>query len=115
MQCGRLEFDPWVWKILWTRGRLPTPVFWPAEFHGQRRLAGYNPWGHKESDKTERLSTQIDGYIAKLIGKWIGAFNDLKFRESNIWKLYSITGNIFSYYSRSINYSYDKTFSYIVD
>ena len=25
--------------------------------HGQRSLAGYSPWGHKESDKTERLST----------------------------------------------------------
>jgi len=27
------------------------------EFHGQRRLVGYSPWGHKESDMTERLST----------------------------------------------------------
>ena len=25
--------------------------------HGQRRLVGCNPWGHKESDMTERLST----------------------------------------------------------
>ena len=25
--------------------------------HGQRRLAGYSPWGRKESDKTEQLST----------------------------------------------------------
>ena len=24
---------------------------------GQRSLAGYSPWGHKESDTTERLST----------------------------------------------------------
>ena len=24
--------------------------------HGQRTLAGYSPWGHKESDPTERLS-----------------------------------------------------------
>ena len=30
-----------------------TPVFWPGEFHGQRSLAGYSPWGHKESDTTE--------------------------------------------------------------
>ena len=28
----------------------PTPVFVPGEFHGQRSLAGYSPWGHKESD-----------------------------------------------------------------
>ena len=25
--------------------------------HGQRSLAGCNPWGHKESHTTERLST----------------------------------------------------------
>ena len=25
--------------------------------HGQRSLAGYSPWGHKELDTTERLST----------------------------------------------------------
>ena len=25
--------------------------------HGQRSLAGYGPWDHKESDMTERLST----------------------------------------------------------
>ena len=31
-------------------------VFWPEEFHGQRSLVGYSPWGHKESDMTERLS-----------------------------------------------------------
>ena len=33
-----------------------TPVFWPGEFHGQRSLAGYSPWSHKELDTTERLS-----------------------------------------------------------
>ena len=25
--------------------RLPSPIFWPGEFHGQRILAGYSPWG----------------------------------------------------------------------
>ena len=32
---------------------LPTPVFWPGEFHGQRSLVGYSLWGRKELDKTE--------------------------------------------------------------
>ena len=32
-----------------------TPVFLPGESHGQRSLAGYNPWGHKKSDITEQL------------------------------------------------------------
>ena len=27
----------------------------PREFYGQRNLAGYSPWGHKDSDMTERL------------------------------------------------------------
>ena len=26
----------------------------PREFYGQRNLAGYSPWGHKDSDMTER-------------------------------------------------------------
>ena len=26
------------------------------ESHGQRSQAGYRPWGHKESDTTERLT-----------------------------------------------------------
>ena len=37
-------FHPWVGKIPWRRQRLPTPVFWPGEFHGL-----YSPKGRKES------------------------------------------------------------------
>ena len=33
--------------------RQPTPVFLPGESDGQRSLAGYSPWSHKESDTTE--------------------------------------------------------------
>ena len=46
-------FDPWVGKILWRRKWQPTPVFLPGKSHGQRMLAGYNPWSHKESDTTK--------------------------------------------------------------
>ena len=31
----------------------PTPIFLPGESHGQRSLAGYSPWGCKESDNRE--------------------------------------------------------------
>jgi len=31
----------------------PTPVFLPGEFHGQRSLLDYSPWGLKESEMTE--------------------------------------------------------------
>jgi len=46
-------FDPWVGKIPWRKAWQPTLVFSPGESHGQRSVAGYNPWGHKESDMTE--------------------------------------------------------------
>ena len=56
LQCRRLGFDPWVGKIPWRREWQPTPVLLPGESHGQRSLVGYSPWGHKESDMTERLT-----------------------------------------------------------
>ena len=54
-RCG---FGPWVGKILWSRKWQTTSVFLPGKFHEQRSLVGYSPWGHKESDTTEQLSTQ---------------------------------------------------------
>ena len=52
-QCRRRRFDPWVRKIPWRRKWQSTPVFLPGESRGQRSLAGYSPWGDKESDITE--------------------------------------------------------------
>ena len=60
LQCRRPRFDPWVGKIPWRRERLPTPVFWPGEFHGL-----YSPWGLKESDTTERLLFHFTSFIIK--------------------------------------------------
>ena len=50
-QCKRLAMQ--VGKIPWRRKWQPTPVFLPGESHGQRSLAGYSPWGCKESETTE--------------------------------------------------------------
>ena len=47
---------PGLGRFPWRRERLPTPVFWPGEFH-----ALYSPWGRKESDMTEQIS---EDYIA---------------------------------------------------
>ena len=46
-------FDSWVGKIPCRRKCLPPPVFLPEESHGERRMTGYSPWDHKESDMTE--------------------------------------------------------------
>ena len=64
-QCRRhmrRRFDPWVRRIPWRREWQPTPVFLPGESLGQRSLAGYSPWGHKElgmTEHTHRETTQI--------------------------------------------------------
>ena len=39
----------------WGRKWQPTPVFLPGKSHAQRSLAGYGPWGRKESNTTEQL------------------------------------------------------------
>ena len=43
----RLRSHSWVRKMPWRRAQQPTPVFLPGEFHGQRSLEGYSPWGHR--------------------------------------------------------------------
>ena len=48
--------DPWVRKVPWRRKWQPAPEFLPGKLHGQRSLAGYSPWGHKESLRTDRAS-----------------------------------------------------------
>ena len=49
--AGDLGLIPGSGRSPWRRKRLPTPVFWPGEFHGL-----YSPWGGKESDMTKRPS-----------------------------------------------------------
>ena len=43
----------------------PHLVFLPGEFHGQRSLADYSPWGRKESDTAERITLSL--YSTNLI------------------------------------------------
>ena len=49
-------FDAWVGKFPWWREWLLTSVFLSGEFCEWRSLAGYSPWGRKESDVTEWLT-----------------------------------------------------------
>ena len=62
----RFRFNPWVGKIPWRRAWQPTPVFLPGEFHGQRNLGGYSPWGCKESDTNyQKLASDATGLRAR--------------------------------------------------
>ena len=51
---GDLGSIPGLERFPWRREQLSTSVFWPREFHEQRSLVGYSPWGCKESDTTEQ-------------------------------------------------------------
>ena len=68
---GNVFFLP---TVPWRRKWQPTPVFLPGEFHGQRSLAGYGPWGRTESDTTEPLTVHYVPGLPTL---------QRKFRECN--------------------------------
>ena len=51
------RFDSCFRKVPWSRKWQPTLVFLSGKFHGQRSLAGYSPWGHKELDMIEHACT----------------------------------------------------------
>ena len=66
----RPGFNFWVGKIPWRKERLPTPVFWPGEFHGR-----YSPWGRNELDTTEWLS--LSQFFLRSINYTSSHLNDL--------------------------------------
>ena len=45
--AGYAGSNPRVRKIPWRRKWQPTPVLLPGEFHGERSLTCYRPWGRK--------------------------------------------------------------------
>ena len=79
-RCKRCGFDPWVGKIPWRRTWQPTPVFLPGESHGQRSLVGYSPWGLKETDTAEQLSTHVPTH---------GQVSDRAEDQNHLWELKS--------------------------
>ena len=55
----------------------PTPAFLPGKSHGQRSLARYSPWGHKQSDMTWQLnSNKIDKYRNRLVKFLLHSFEE---------------------------------------
>ena len=75
----RSGFDPWVRKIPWRRKWQPILVFLPGESHGQRNLEGYSPWGCKELDTTEWLSTHTRYTLGNLRMRIVEGIRSLKF------------------------------------
>ena len=80
-----LGFYPWVGKLPWRRKWQLTPVFLPGRSHEQRSLAGYSPWGCKDSDTTEHIHISIVGF-RKITLQKVGKFslNFLEFSVVNV-------------------------------
>ncbi|CAI9171856.1 unnamed protein product [Rangifer tarandus platyrhynchus] len=69
LQCRRPGFSPCVGKIPWRGKWQPTPAFLPGESHGWRSLAGYSPWGCKESGMTVQLTLYDFSYTTRYLSK----------------------------------------------
>ena len=83
LQCRRPGFDSSVGKIPWRRKWQSTTALLPGKSHGWRRLAGYSPWGRKESNTTERLHFHFPGV------SWLPtfAFQSPKMKRTFFWVL----------------------------
>ena len=67
-------FDPWLGRSPGGGHGNPLQFSCLENSHGQRSLEGYSPWGRKESDTTEQISTRVHTY--------------------SIYTVLSITGNL---------------------
>ena len=61
----------------------------PGKFHGQKSLAGYNPWGLKESDMTEAAEHTNRVFFTEQVVLCAFLFKTLMFFFRKVlWKLF---------------------------
>ena len=98
LQFRKPRLSLWLRNIPWRREWLPTPVFLPGYFHGQRRLTGYSPWNPKESDTTKWLTlswlqgkpnNSSSGYLWRLGLEEISIFFFKVFHSDPLFSLFS--------------------------
>ena len=61
-----LSLIPRSGRFPWRRAYQPTPVFLSEEFHGQRSLVGYSPWGLKVSDMNGWLTLGCGWHVLRI-------------------------------------------------
>ena len=89
MQFKRPGFNPWVGKISSRREWLPTPVFLPGEFLGQKSLASYSPWkSDKEPGTNEQLThTRTHTHISTVSGIFVLVLSMASTIQWGSWKV----------------------------
>ena len=76
LQCGKPGFNPWVGKIPWKREGLPTPVFWPGEFHGlvhgiTKTWIWLSAFHFQDTVKAQKMFVGREGWIISILqGKY---------------------------------------------
>jgi len=102
-QCRRhkrCRFSTWVRKISCSRKWQPTPVYLSGESHGQRSLAGYSLWGHKELDKTEQLITHT---YRRIIASYYNIGTKVNFLPWVLYFLFDVlTGCCFPFFIKTL-------------
>ena len=92
----RAVSTPRVRKIPWRRKWELTSVFLPGKSHGQRSLAGYSPWGGKESDTTEQPTLSQSASFCLIKRGWLsnmapGTYSLVSFYMWHNWFAFAIT------------------------
>ena len=57
------------WEDSLEKGMTTHSRFLAWRIHGQRTVAGYSPWGHKEADTTEQLSLSLYTHERQRLGR----------------------------------------------
>ena len=78
MQQARVQSLGWEDPL--EKGMATLSVFLPGEFHGQRSLADYSSWDHKESDTTEQLTLSLSGTASSQVTSKPGGHLGSKFK-----------------------------------
>ena len=102
LQYRTPRYNPWVRKTSWRREWLPSPVFLPGEFHGQGNLVVYIPWGRKEPDMTEPLSSSSSFTLRifrerdcpKLSRRALNAIKNLRGRQKAVSYIKRVKGGV---------------------
>ena len=86
VQLPLAMWETWVWSLdckdSRRRGRLPTPVFWPGEFHGLS-----SPWGHR--DRYNWTTFTFTSENRGMRWWWVSALDEWK--VLGLWQVYVLS------------------------